>query len=187
MTSSCRCSAASIATPIPWRWCPPWSPRWPRSIMAPRISVTRPHRELFARRIIAKLPDHRGRRLQAHARPGTDSSRGGSRLLREPAPPVVCESVGALCRSIPWLPKRSSCCSFCMPITSRTPARPPCAWPEAPARTRMRRFPPEFRRSGDRRMAAPMRRCSTCWSRSARSRKSISFWLGSRTNPTTCD
>ena len=36
-------------------------------------------------------------------------------------------------RSIRSPPRRSICCSSCMPITSRMPAPRPCAWPAAPA------------------------------------------------------
>ena len=43
-------------TRIPWRWSRPWSPRWRPSITTPRDISDPRHREIFAHRIIAKLP-----------------------------------------------------------------------------------------------------------------------------------
>ena len=49
-------SRVFITTRIRWRWSRRWWPRWPRSITTPRDIDDPRHREIFAHRIIAKLP-----------------------------------------------------------------------------------------------------------------------------------
>ena len=55
-SNCCGFSRVSITTRIPWPWSPRWSPRWPRSTTTPRDIDDPRHREIFAHRIIAKLP-----------------------------------------------------------------------------------------------------------------------------------
>ena len=128
------------------------------------------HREIFAHRIVAKIPTiaaaaHKHSLGQPFIYPRNDLD-----YCSEHAAHVLRGALRAVQASIRSPPRRSTCCSSCTPTTSRTPARRPCGWPAAPARIPTRRFPRACRRSGVRRTAAPTRPCSRCSSRSAPSR-----------------
>ena len=111
--------------------------------------------------------DHRRRRLQALDRPAVlyprnDLNYGANFLHMMFAVP------GEAYDSTRSQPRRWTCCSSCMPTTSRTPRPRRCAWPAVPAPIPTPASPPASRRCGARRTVAPTRPCSKCSKRSAR-------------------
>ena len=143
------------------------------------------HREIFAHRIIAKIPTiaaaaHKHSLGQPFIYPRNDLG-----LRQQPAAHDVRRALRALRGGSGRGRRRSTCCSSCTRITSRTRAPRPCAWRAAPAPIRTRRFPPASRRCGVRRMAAPTRRCWRCSSRSAPWTTFRSTWRWRRTSPAT--
>ena len=132
------------------------------------------HREIFAHRIIAKLPTIAARAYkhtlgQPFVYPRNDLRYCANMLNMFFA--VPCEPI---MRSTPSPPKPSTCCSSCMPTTNKTPALRRCDWREARAQIPMRRSPRASPRCGDLRTAERTKRCSTCWTASARRRTSTS-------------
>ena len=143
------------------------------------------HREIFAHRIIAKIPTIAAAAHKHSLGPALHLSAQRPGLRRQPAQHVLRRALRALPASTRSPPRRSTCCSCCTPTTSRTPAPRPCAWRAAPAPIPTRRSRRASRRCGARRTAAPTRRCSRCSSRSAPSTTSRSTWRWPRTRAAT--
>jgi hypothetical protein len=135
------------------------------------------HREIFAHRIIAKLPTiaaaaYKHTLGQPFIYPRNDLRYCANMLnmfFAVPCEPYSIDPVAA---------EASICCSSCTRITSRTPAPRRCGWPAAPARIPMPRFQRACPRFGGPRTAAPMKPCSTCWTESARPPTSTSSGAG---------
>ena len=95
-------------------------------------------------------------------------SRQRSQLHRELHEHAVEDDRAEVRRPARSSPARWMCCSSCTPTTSRTAARPPCAWWAARRPIRISRWRERRRRSPARCTAAPTKKCCACSTRSAR-------------------
>src|SRR4051794_8625208 len=106
------------------------------------------------------------RRLRPMPTRKRSDSRSSTRTTHSATSRTSCECASASPRnrtkSILRWPRSSTCCSSCMPTTSRTARRRPCAWSAHRTRTSSRRSPPASTRCSVRSMAAPTRRSSRC-------------------------
>ena len=148
---------------------PPSSRRWRPSTTTRWTSHNAAHREIFAHRIIAKLPTiaaaaYKHSLGQPFVYPRNDLDYCANMLHMFFAVPCEDYEVDSAARR-----RRSTCCSSCTRTTSRTPAPRRCGSPAARAATRTPRSRPACPRSGARRTAARTRPCSTCSRRSATS------------------
>ncbi len=108
---------ASITTRIPWRCCLRWSPH--AAFYDDTTDIHDPrHREIFAHRIIAKLPT-----IAAAAYKHSWASRLSIRVTTCLIAPI-CSTCFLRFHASPtrptrWPWKRWNCCSFCMPTMSK--------------------------------------------------------------------
>ena len=106
--------------------------------------------------------EHRRLRLPPQHRPPVHLSRQRSELHRQLPEHAVQDDRAEVPARTRCSSARSTCCSSCTPITSRTAARARCAASAARTSIRIRRWPARPRRSTGRCTAAPTRRCCAC-------------------------
>ena len=116
------------------------------------------HREISAFRLIAKMPTIAAMAYKYYDGPAVHVSAQFAVLLGElPAHDVRDAGRGIQGQRRCWC-ARWTASSSCMPITSRTPRRPPCGWPVRRAPIRSPASPPALPACGARRTAAPTKR-----------------------------
>ncbi len=142
------------------------------------------HREIFSHRIIAKIPTiaaaaHKHALGQPFVYPRNDLDYCSNMLnmfFSVPCEPYEINPIAAKALDLLFVLR---------PTTSRTPVPRLCGSRAARAPIPTRPSQPGWRRCGARRMAAPMRQCWPCSSRSARSRTFRNTWRWPRTRAAT--